>query len=110
MGFFWECLIGTLAAVGLICILKTVYDIIMTGYYTTGGRVELFLYGEGSAPENERLLCAAEQVKRLYLPTAAITFIDLGVQQSEVLEALAARRGVTYIKDDRKIGHAGIYR
>ncbi len=36
MPYLLECVIGTLAAVGFICILKGVYDIIMTSYARTG--------------------------------------------------------------------------
>ena len=66
MPYFLECIIGTLAAVGFICILKGVYDIIMTSYARTGQPATLFLSGDGTSPDSEHLLLAAEQARRLY--------------------------------------------
>lgn len=101
MGIWLQCLIGALAAVGFICILKAVYDIIFTGYLRTDGRCELFLYGCGTDPEMERLLHAAEQVRRLYLPGLAIVFVEDGNADPErynYVQALAARRDMEYIE------------
>ena len=100
MPYFLECIIGTLAAVGFICILKGVYDIIMTSYARTGQPATLFLSGDGTSPDSEHLLPAAEQARRLYLPSMQIVFLELGdTAEGETLAArIAARRGITYIK------------
>ena len=66
MPYLFECVIGTLAAVGFICILKGIYDIIMTGYARTDAPATLYLSGDGTSPDSERLLLAAEQARRLY--------------------------------------------
>lgn len=103
MAYLMECVVGTLAAVGLICILKTVYDIIMTDYYSAVGRAELFLYGRGADPDSERLLCAAEQARRLYLPGLAITFVETGEPDGayNFAEMISARRGMQYTKQSK---------
>lgn len=100
MPYLLECIIGTLAAIGFICILKGVYDIIMTSYARTGQPATLYLSGDGASPASEHLLLAAEQAKRLYLPGMEIVFLELGDSaDGETLVArIAARRGITYIK------------
>lgn len=100
MRYLLECVIGTLAAVGFICILKTVYDIIKTSYFRTNGSAELYLYGSGTSPESEQLLNCAEQVRRLYLPGLNIIFVETeGMNEGyNYAQAIAARRAVTYIK------------
>ena len=96
-----QCMIGALAAVGFICILKAVYDIIFTGYYRAAGRSELFLYGCGSDPKTEQLLNTAEQVRRLYLPGLSIIFVENGDADPErfnYAKSIAERRDMEYIE------------
>ena len=88
MSFFWECVIGTLAAVGLICILKSLYDIIVTDYMIDGARVELLLYGDSSDPQFCRLLQAVLRPRVHPLRISEIYFVDLGSGES-VCEELA---------------------
>ena len=88
MSFFWECVIGTLAAVGLICILKSLYDIIVTDYLTDGVRVELLLYGDGGDPHLGRLLRAVLRPRGDPVRIAEIYFVDLGNGEA-VCEELA---------------------
>ena len=92
MTFFWECVIGTLAAVGLICILKSLYDIIVTDYMTDGMRVELLLYGDSSDPRFGRLLRAVLRPRGDAVHIAEIYFIELGSGETvcdELAELLA---------------------
>ncbi len=98
MPYLFECVIGTLAAVGFICILKGIYDIIMTGYARTDAPATLYLSGDGTSPDSERLLLAAEQARRLYLPRMEIVFLELGDAADNPAAAAAARYGITYIK------------
>ncbi|MBR3867005.1 MAG: hypothetical protein IKM54_04330 [Butyricicoccus sp.] len=88
MGFFWECLVGTLAAVGLICILKSLYDIIVTDYMTDGVRVELLLYGDRSDPHFGRLLRAVLFPRCHRIRISEIYFVDTGIGE-EVPDDLA---------------------
>ena len=78
MGFFWECAVGTLAAVGLICILKSLYDIIVTDYMTDGVRVELLLYGDSSDPHFVRFLRAVQRPRSHLLRFDQIYYVELG--------------------------------
>ena len=100
MGFFWECVVGTLAAVGLICILKSVYDIIVTDYMTAETDAELFLYGNGRDPRTRRLLRAVWQARCHAMPTLEIVFIETGEadERFNYAEAFAEAHPVTYIK------------
>lgn len=101
MNIWLQCIIGTLAAVGLVCILKAVYDIIFTGYLRTDGQHELFLYGCGTDPACEQLLATAAQVRRLYLPGLCIVFVENGEADPErfnYAKVLCARRGMEYIE------------
>lgn len=101
MGIWLECLIGMLAAVGFICILKAVYDIIFTGYLRTDEQSELFLYGCGTDPRTEQLLNTAAQVRRLYLPGLSVIFIENGEADPEKFnyaKVLCARRNMEYIE------------
>ena len=91
MGFFWECAVGTLAAVGLICILKSLYDIIVTDYMTDGVRVELLLYGDSADPQFARLLHALRRPYSVAVRISDIYMIDLGSGETipqEVAELL----------------------
>lgn len=93
MGFFWECIVGTLAAVGLICILKSLYDIIVTDYMTDGVRVELLLYGDSSDSRFVRLLHAVQRPHSVAVRVSDIYMIDLGAGETisqEVAELLAS--------------------
>lgn len=101
MSIWLECIIGTLAAVGLVCILKAVYDIIFTGYLRTDGACELFLYGDGTDPKAEQMLNTAMQVRRLYYPSLAIIFVDNGdgdPARFNYAKVLCTRRGMEYIE------------
>lgn len=100
MPYLMECIIGTLAAVGFICILKGVYDIIMTSYARTGQPATLYLSGDGASPDCEHLLLAAEQARRLYLPGMEIVFLETGgtTEEEPLAARLAARRGIIYMK------------
>lgn len=82
MSFFWECVIGTLAAVGLICILKSLYDIIVTDYMTDGVRVELLLYGDSSDPQFGRFLRSILRPHSAPVQIAEIYFVDIGSGKS----------------------------
>lgn len=100
MPYFAECIFGTLAAIGFICILKGVYDIIMTSYARAKEPATLYLSGDGTSLESEHMLLAAEQARRVYLPHMEIVFIERNadVQGESLVARLAARRGITYIK------------
>lgn len=100
MPYVLECVVGTLAAVGLICILKALYAIIMTSYARADGRATLVLKGDGTAPESERLLLAAREVRRLYLPELQIVFLEQADAdgRTTLAERAAARCQATYIK------------
>ena len=100
MSFLGQCIIGTLAAIGFICILKTVYDIIFTGSLAAWGRAALYLYGDGADERCATLIEAAEQIRRLYLPSMEIVFVETGDAPPEAQNyaaRLAARHAVTYI-------------
>ena len=91
MGFFWECAVGTLAAVGLICILKSLYDIIVTDYMTDGVRVELLLYGDCADPQFARLLHALQRPYSVAVRISDIYMINLGAGETipqEIAELL----------------------
>ena len=94
MHYVLECVVGTLAAVGLICILKAVYDIIMATYTRAEGSATLVLKGDGSLPESERLLLAAAAGAPLYdedvVEHAAITEMAERVVSLGPLAGLAA--------------------
>lgn len=100
MPYFAECVLGTLAAVGFICILKGIYDIIITSYARTEERATLYLSGDGTSPSSERMLLAAEQARRAYLPHMQIVFIEqrLDDEDENLASRFAARRGITYMK------------
>ena len=82
MDFFLECMVGTLAAVGLICIVKSLYDIIVTDYMTEGVRMELLLYGDSSDPRFARLLCAVLRPCCHRMRVKEIYFVELGTGET----------------------------
>lgn len=101
MGVWLECAIGALAAIGFICILKGIYDIILTDYLRTDTRCELSLYGCGTDPKTEQLLNTVEEIHRKYLPKVVVIFYEDGSADPDsynFARALAARRNVEYIE------------
>lgn len=98
MTYLLECVIGTLAAVGLICILHTVYAIIKSNYTRISCCAALVLYGDGTSPDSERLLLAAQEVRQQYLPGLTIIFAEQHLADGKPVpaEKLAARYGVRY--------------
>lgn len=83
MGFFAQCAVGMLAAAGLICILKTVYDIIFHSTVCVRGKAELYLYLDGSAAEAEQLMRQVRLARRTYLPGLTVIPIHLDGAQQE---------------------------
>ena len=100
MSFITQCVLGALAAVGFICILKSIYDIIYINYYSTPERAELYLCGDGTDASVEQLLGAALQVRRLYLHGLEIIFIDTSNDESafNYAASICGRRDITYLK------------
>lgn len=101
MSVWLDCVIGGLAAIGFICILKEVYDIIFTDYLRTDIRGELFLFSSGTDPKTEQVLNAAEQVRKRYMPKLAIIFVENGDADPDdfnYAQSIAARRDMEYIE------------
>ena len=105
MPYWMECIIGTMAAIGLICILQTVYAIMRSSYVRAHGRAVLVLRGDGSAPESERLLLAAAESRR-YLPGVEIVFLEqqLCPCPNNLAARTAARCGAVYRQAPEKDG------
>ncbi|RKJ75807.1 hypothetical protein D7X33_16110 [Butyricicoccus sp. 1XD8-22] len=88
-------IVGTLAAVGLACILWSVYGLLFAGFPRAGDCAELYLYLDGASPRAEQLLRTAHRARREYLPGIPIVFIDTG-EGCEPLRQLAAQLGIEY--------------
>ncbi len=73
-----EFVIYSLAAVGLICILRSVCDILLLGFLHAEECAELYLFLDGRAPGAEHLLRAAHRARRAFLPGLPVVFIDTG--------------------------------
>lgn len=76
MGFVVQCVIGTLAAAGLICILKTVYDIIFHRAVCMRGKAELYLYLEQDSAGAEPIRYQVEQARQTFLPGLTVIWVD----------------------------------
>ncbi len=98
MPYLLECVIGTLASVGLICILKAIYDIIRANYARVNASATLILKADGTAPDSERLLLAAREARRLYLPGLKIVFLEQAQTGPTIAAQVAARCHITYIQ------------
>lgn len=92
---FIEFLIYTLAAVGCICILHAIYDILFLGFLRASDCAELYLYADGRDPRAEQLLRTAARARRAYLPGMPVIFIDTG-EGSDALRGLAAQMDIAY--------------
>ncbi len=90
-----ECITGILAAIGFICILRSVYDILCKGYPRAGDHAELYLFIDGGDPGAEQLLRAAHRARSAFLPDMPVVFIDTG-EGSEALRSLAGRLDIEY--------------
>ncbi len=101
MSVWLECLIGMLAAIGLICILKALYDALFGGYLRSCAYAELFLYGSGTDADTAQWILAAEQVRKLYFPNLHIIFAENGeadTQAYNIAQTLCERYQVEYIE------------
>ncbi len=83
MSFTGQCIIGTLAAIGFICILKMGYDIIFNSMVCPKGKAVLYLYAPQEEIEARQLLRLAVLARRIYLPGMQIYWIDTGESWSE---------------------------
>lgn len=86
MQFWQETLLGTLAAVGIICIMRSVYDIICIGFLRRHDCAELYLYGDENLAQCEQMMRAAIQMKWQYVPGMTIVFIDTSGNNREILQ------------------------
>lgn len=93
MVFDW--IIGMLAAVGFICILRSIYDILCSGFPRAGSCAELYLFLDGRDPGAEQLLRTAHRVRRVFLPGLPVIFIDTG-EGCEALRQLAGQLDIEY--------------
>lgn len=76
MDFLWQSVIGGLAAVGFICILRAMCDIIYMKYYRVQECAELYISADGSDVRVLHLLGAAVHVRKVFLKGVQITFVD----------------------------------
>lgn len=93
MLFQW--VMGILAAIGFICILRSGYDILCSGYPRAGEHAELYLFIDGHAPGAEQLLRAAHRARRVFLPGLPVVLIDTG-EGCEALRQLAGQLDIEY--------------
>lgn len=98
MELWLTCVIGILAAYGLICILKGIYAIIFTTPLRFLASTELFLYADGTDPLTEQLLTAAEQVRKQYFPRLHIVFVETGSTSTTPARILCERHDAEYIE------------
>lgn len=91
----FDFVLGTLAAVGLACILRSVYGLLFAGALRTGDCAELYLFLDGASPRAEQLLRAAHRARRECLPGIPVVFIDTG-EGCEPLRQLAGQLGIEY--------------
>ena len=95
----FEWIVGILAAVGLICILRSGYDILCAGCPRAGEHAELYLYLDGREPGAEQLLRAAHRARAVFLPGMPIVWIDTGAGCGP-LRRLAERLDMEYFGFD----------
>lgn len=83
MGFLGQCVTGMLAAAGLICILKTVYDIIFHSTVCVREKAELYVYLDRDSSEAEQLLRQIDQARRSFLPGLTVIWVDTGTTHQD---------------------------
>lgn len=88
MSFLGQCIIGTFAAIGFICILKTGYDIIFNSMVCPRGKAVLYVYAPKEEAQTEQLLRQAVLARRAYLPGMVIYWIDTGKSDKTDIEDL----------------------
>lgn len=96
MGFAAQCLVGTLAAFGLICILKMLCDIIFHRTESVCGKAELYVYVDGQSGEAEQILRQIALARSTYLPGLSMILVDTAAQTSEQGARLAAHYEMAY--------------
>ena len=86
MSFLEQCIIGTFAAIGFICILKMGYDIIFNSMVCPKGKAVLYIYAPKEDAQTEQLLRQAVLARRAYLPGMVIYWLDTGKSEREEIE------------------------
>ncbi len=86
MSFLGQCIIGTFAAIGFICILKMGYDIIFNSMVCPKGKAVLYIYAPKEDAQTEQLLRQAVLARRAYLPGMVIYWLDTGKSEREEIE------------------------
>lgn len=99
MAFWLECVVGVLAAVGLICIIKETCAILFGEQLRVGVHAELYIYGNGANPRTIELLRAVQQIQIRYLPEMTAIFIETNGQTDacSFAQALCERHNAEYI-------------
>lgn len=99
MSVFWQSVLAVFAAVGLYAVVHTVYELLFAHRLRLRGSAELTLYGDGCDPSSEQLIRTAAYVRKQYLPTMSVTFVEIGNGQGQnVAKHMAARQNVMYLE------------
>ena len=98
MSVFLQSVLAVFAAVGFYTVLHTVYEIVSARLLRLHGSAELTLYGDGCDASSEQLIRTALRIRKQYLPSMSITFVEIGSGQGQnVAKHMAARQGMMYL-------------
>lgn len=99
MSVFWQSVLAVFAAVGVYSVIHTLYELLFAHKLRLHGSAELTLYGDGCDPSSEQLIRIAVYVRRQYLPSMSITFVEIGNGQGQnVAKHMAMRQNVMYLE------------
>lgn len=90
-----DIIISVLAAVGVICILKEVYAIIMINCVNDENNIVLIINGDGT--KSEIMLRKALLIRQKYFHEMQIIFIENNTLESKSIKNMAQKYQMVYI-------------
>lgn len=80
-----EAILSALCVIGAICIIKSVYDIILIKSVYKGFDAKLVIMGDSRNTGLERILKTAKRVQNVYFPDLRIVYDDKNDEDNETI-------------------------
>lgn len=95
MNILADVIISILASIGVVCILKEVYDIIIVNCETSENDIVMTISGDGK--QSEICLRKALNIRQRYFHKMKIVFLDRNISESTPAKRMAHKYQMIYV-------------